>query len=437
MRRSTAPGASLAGLVALILACASQPPPTVPSDPLAGAFSGAQSFEHLEALVALGPRITGSPQLVAARDYVRSQLEALGIEVEEVGAEVVPDEGEDFEAFPFVNLIGVLPGESEDLTVLAAPIDTAPTDSFTLLGANEGASGPALLLELARVLREHPLPYTVWFVFLDAERLPLVDHLGASLFVSTLSESGQLSRLRLFVSFDQVADADLMISRDSNSYETARRIFFRTAGKIGRSGAFPRDRSFEEVDGPHVVFPRHGFQRALTIQDVHYGGNERPGIYWRTEEDTPERCAPESLEAVGDVSVRALHRIGELLALVDHHASPREPEPLPEDEALPAETLEADGEAGAVESLETPGRPAWELEEPAGQPERLAPDAEPPAGPPEASPEQADPGVREPHTVQAADGQPEAPKPEDVSPPAPAPADPADDEADPAAGPGS
>ena len=56
-----------------------------------------------------------------------------------------------------------------DLVVLAAPFDSRHFESFTHLGVNNGASGAALLLEMARVLKINPLPYTVWLAFLDGE----------------------------------------------------------------------------------------------------------------------------------------------------------------------------------------------------------------------------------------------------------------------------
>ena len=73
------------------------------------------------------------------------------------------------EKVSFETILAVMPGESDDLVVLAAPFDSAPFESFTHVGANNGASGAALLLEMARVLSVDPIPYTVWFAFLDGE----------------------------------------------------------------------------------------------------------------------------------------------------------------------------------------------------------------------------------------------------------------------------
>ena len=102
----------------------------------------------------------------------------------------------------------------------------------------------------------HPLPYAVWFVFLDAERSPHGAHLGGRLFVEGLRESAELSRMRLFVSFDQVADRDLAITRDllgeNNVFEMPQTMggedcgrFAKTLGVPGlqyRVGTVPRDR---------------------------------------------------------------------------------------------------------------------------------------------------------------------------------------------------
>ena len=87
-----------------------------------------------------------------------------------------------------------MPGESDDLVVLAAPFDSRHFESFTHVGANNGASGAALLLEMARVLSVDPIPYTVWLAFLDGEAAHAEDarpdqrFLGSRALVSEIQE---------------------------------------------------------------------------------------------------------------------------------------------------------------------------------------------------------------------------------------------------------
>jgi hypothetical protein len=350
MRRSIVRGGVLFWGALVALACAGRPAaePPVPVEDAPPGFSGALAFEHLTHLTAIGPRVAGTEGAARARAYVREQLEALGLEVEDLHAGVAPSEGEDFEAFELETLRAVMPGEGRGLVVLATPLDTAPIESFPFVGANEGASGAALLLELARVLREQPLPYTIWLVFLDGEKNYGPERFGAEVLATLMRKEGDLDRLRLLVTFDQVGDRDLSIARDLRSNRVLRKAFFDAAQRLERADAFPMDQPFASLDGSHQPFEERGFRRYVVIRDARYGDDEAPGVYWRSEEDTPERCAPESLEAVGDVTIVALRDISEMFAKVDRFARMPEPtqEPEPE-EGVGAETGEGtDAEAG-------------------------------------------------------------------------------------------
>jgi hypothetical protein len=352
-------GPSLALLVAALSACtlfgggrpAASPPPAPRHT--GAVFSGARAFAHLEALSARGPRVAGTPGVAAARDYVRARLEAEGLEVDEVSAEVTPDGGEEGATFPLTNLRAVLPGASDDLLILAAPLDSAPAETFALTGANEGASGSALLLELARALREDPLPYTVWLEFLDGELFQEREYLGAAVLADRLRRDGDMDRLRLFVYFNQVGDRDLAISRDGRSHRLLRQTFFRTAARIGHGDAFPADRPYEMLPGGHRALLRSGFRRVLVVGDARYGGDEAPGAYWRTAEDTPERCSPESLEAVGQVTVASLHALAERMRKLDAVLAETPQADIPERTARAtpeagSESVAPDAEGGAA-----------------------------------------------------------------------------------------
>ena len=122
-------------------------------------FSSKRAWQHLEALVAIGPRVTGSQGVDRARSYIEGELRKLHLRVEtHTGYIPIPPDGK--MGLLVKNLIAVVPGASEDLVVLAAPFDTRLSESDSFMGANEGASGAAVLLELARVLGENPLPHT-------------------------------------------------------------------------------------------------------------------------------------------------------------------------------------------------------------------------------------------------------------------------------------
>jgi len=344
-----------------------------PTDPTR--FSGVRAWGHLAALEEIGPRVSGGKGAERARAYLRDELGALGLEVRELPVEVAPAGGG--EVLELVHLVAVLPGESPDVFLLAAHYDTLHYESFRYVGTNESASGPALLLELARVMSLETRPYTVWLAFIDGDALDGValerealehgaldgvalerealEHgaldgvalerealerdvalaaladggdaeaasglLGSRSFASALAAEDELAGIRLAVVFDAVADSDLHIARDLNSRRVYRETFWEVAHDLDRSTAFPMDGSLDSPQAAHRSFAVHGVRSIVAIVDNRYGGDAIPGDYWHTEHDTSSHCSPRSLQTVGEVSFEALSRIAERLSRIDDFAT--------------------------------------------------------------------------------------------------------------------
>ena len=348
--------------------------PSAPMPPLPAVvadFSGDTAFEHLRALTALGPRVAGTPEADQTRAYLRSEIEKLGLAVEERRFSGPP--GPDGIPRELVNLVAVIPGASPQLFVLTAPYDTRGFDSFRFVGANDGASAPALLLELARVIQAHPLPYTTWIVFLDREAPRAGDPTGEPLLAGSSVLAKQLlegvgpASVRLVVSFQQVGDADLRIARDLRSHRLFREEFWLAAARLGRSEAFRAGDRFESPSGSHQSFLAAGFRGVVLISDPSYGGDEPPGAWANSEDDTEERCSPQSLATVGMVTLEALEQIGERLAKIDRYAKKATPPP-----PAPAPSQEPTGTEPAV-------TPPAETPPPAPVLEPSTPVLEPPA----------------------------------------------------------
>jgi glutaminyl-peptide cyclotransferase len=367
--------AILLGLGALLAAC--QSTPVVPGADLAGAetvtegdFSRHRAWRHLLALTEIGPRVAGTEGAARARDYLRAQLEELGLEVLELRSEISLKPGDD--AVELVHLMGIIAGESSDIFMLAAPYDTHPSESSDLVGANEGASGPALLLELGRVLAARPLPYTVALTFLDGEALEQGAFTGESglrgsrELVRHLAAEGSLSTLRLAVFFNQVADSDLEIARDLRSHPMYREVFWQAARSLGHGAAFPRDRGYGSPALAHLSFIDQGVRRVVAIADERFGDGYAPGTYWRTEQDAPEQCSAESLEVVATVTLEALERIGTRLRKIDRFADSPAGENTPGDLEASRDHPENAGNGKPELSLEAPGETV--REPPASQP---------------------------------------------------------------------
>lgn len=376
-----------AALLAAALGGCAEAPVAPPLDPTRAPaphpdFSGEAAFGHLEQLVAIGPRVSGTEGGESARAYLRGQLEGLGLEVLEQAGEVEVEEGE---SVSVTNLVAVVPGASTDLVVLAAPYDSQPFD-FPFVGANDGASGAALLLELARVLAEHPLPYTTWLAFLDAEAPRVPDQSdaqgfsGTKILVTELATAERMESVRLAVYFNQVADRELTITRDLRSHRRYRNAFFAAARRLGHAEAFPESGPFESPLGGHLGFLSLRMRRVLLITDSRFGGDEPPGTHSHTEQDDLESCSAESLATVGRVSEAALRDITGTLAKIDRFARrpvPPEPETEPaaseeEPQEAPEEmqpTAEAPVEEAGAASDTVPEEAPAEAEAGAGQPE--------------------------------------------------------------------
>jgi glutaminyl-peptide cyclotransferase len=353
---------------ALGFAACGGPPPPAPeavADEDPGDFSKALAWSELEEL-AKEPRALGSDGAAAARDLITTRLGVSGIAVETLSTTV---ESKGFGPLALTHLLAVLPGASADRIVLVAPYDSGSYDDYSFVGANDGASGAALLLEIARVLAGSALPYTVELVWLEGEgRLGHgsggerdLRWLGSRGLAERWAETGHLAGIRLLVSFNRVCDADLQVARDSGSHREFRESFWKAAHRLGLSDAFSASRSYESVASSHVAFRERGVRQVVAIEDTTFGGDESPGRH-AGKGDVIEHCSPESLAAVGRVAVEAVGSISAQLAKIDRFARMPSAEPAakkPKREAPPEPEGESTAPAPAAE-------PAAEASPPSG-----------------------------------------------------------------------
>lgn len=317
--------ACTAALCAVVgLACQSSPPPAPPAPGDAPArrrsFDTDRAWEHLATFSEIGPRVMGTEGAAEARRYITTHLKAVGLQVEEQGVSVMRDGQEPLE---LRNVAAVIPGSSTDVILLIASFDTRPYTTFRHEGVNEGGSGAAVLLELARVLSKEPLPYRTWFVFLEGEAATSSDPLAeSSLFGSRalaqrLSQMEAVPHIRVGVVIDRVCDPDLEIARDLRSHRIYREEFWRAAARVGAEDAFPRRSGFQSPRSAQEVLAGAGLRRVVTLSDTSFGGGEPPGAYAGTPDDDLEHCSPKSLETIGRVTLEALDAISVRLARID------------------------------------------------------------------------------------------------------------------------
>jgi Zn-dependent M28 family amino/carboxypeptidase len=268
------------------------------------AFNGGRAFDDLKHLVAFGPRPSGSPALLESRLWLVHELRSTGAKVEEDSFAATTPIG----PIPMTNLIAKFPGSRRETVIVAGHYDTKRFDDFRFVGANDGGSSAALLLELARVLagRQHAL--SCWLVFFDGEEAvrewTATDSVyGSRHLVEKLSASGELSRIEALILVDMVGDAQLRIPRESNSTPWLTNLVFNVAQRLGYGKYFVNSQDAAEDD--HMPFINAGVS-ALDLIDFDYGPNNS---YWHTAQDTLDHCSPLSLTIVGRVVAASLEEL--------------------------------------------------------------------------------------------------------------------------------
>jgi Zn-dependent M28 family amino/carboxypeptidase len=212
------------------------------------------------------------------------------------------------------NLIAELPGTRPEWIGFGTHYDTKLLDDTRFVGANDGASGAALLLELARQLALVRRPYGVRLLFLDGEesfgpRITPEDGLyGSRALADEMARSGELERARAMVVVDMVADADLDLVDDRNSSPRLRRLLRQAAGQIGAEPVLERGPQIPIVDD-HIPFRERGVESVLCIIDLRYGDLTIPGPLWHTAEDRLEAVSSASLNTVGRLVVEFYVRL--------------------------------------------------------------------------------------------------------------------------------
>jgi glutaminyl-peptide cyclotransferase len=280
------------------------------SDPgaeeLAAAFDERRAFDDLEAQVEFGPRPAGSEANRELTEFLADRLRAAGVEDVRIQS-------------PHRNVVGVIPGEGEGAIVIGAHHDTKDRiPNFE--GANDGASGVAVVLELARALAPRVEGPSIHIALFDAEEargqrpFDLDGARGSAQYVRYAQRGGRqgsapVDEIRAMVLFDLVGDCDLQIPRESNSDPELYALFEDAAASLQDGDPAPFGGAVPPILDDHIPFDEAGV-RTVDLIDFTYGPGGTPGAYWHTPEDTLDKVCPESLGAVGRPALVALPEIG-------------------------------------------------------------------------------------------------------------------------------
>ena len=270
---------------------------------------GGKAFGHLRAMVEIGPRPAAGPRSIKTQEYIIDTLSQLNIMVREQPFIARTPFGKK----EMKNILGMLPGKSRDVIIIGAHYDTKLFKDIEFVGANDGASGVALLLEIARCLALRENEPTYWFAFFDGEeafvKWNCVDGIyGSRHMTSQLYKTGGMDGVKAMILLDMVGDKDLSITWESNSTSWMRKIVWDSARKLRYDEYFTSQ--ILKISDDHIPFLNYGIP-SLDIIDFQYGPNSQTNEYWHTPNDNLDMVSPTSLKIVGDVVLDALPPIYE------------------------------------------------------------------------------------------------------------------------------
>lgn len=271
------------------------PPPQIDSK---------RTFQYIKEIVAFGTRPMGSENHKKVENYVTSHLKGDQVEDDAFIADTI--EGK----FPVRNIIAKYPGTKDGVVVIMGHYDTNyPLRNVGFVGANDGGSSAAILLEYANHLRGKKRDgYSVWLVWTDGEEAVRewseTDSLyGSRHLAEKWEKDGTLKKIKALLLMDMIGDADLNIDRETNSTSWLTDLFYEAAERGGVQSHFYGRASAIEDD--HLPFVKRGVP-SLDIIDLDYGYNN---VFHHTADDTLDKLSPRSLEIVGNTTLEALRML--------------------------------------------------------------------------------------------------------------------------------
>jgi peptidase M28-like protein len=305
----------------LFLTCSNESPKkedpqgrSVRNAPVIPVFDGKKAFSYLLAQTAFGPRNAGSEAHQACLEYLRNQMAQYA---DTVFLQPFPMRGYNGENLHFTNIISSFHPNTSSRLLLLAHWDTRPRadqdrdpskKESPILGANDGASGVAVLMEIARHLKMEPPQIGVDILFDDGEDYGKEGDtqnylLGTRHFAKNLPPG---IRPSFGILLDMVGDKELELQKEPYSMRYAADIVNLVWSAAKDLGVYQfTDNTQRAVLDDHLPLNEAGI-RTIDLIDFNYP--DASNRFWHTTEDTPDKCSPESLEAVGKVLLYVIYR---------------------------------------------------------------------------------------------------------------------------------
>lgn len=275
-----------------------------PAPEKTGGFDGQRSFQHVSALVTIGPRTAGTDGNRRAQDYIIGQLKSFGCSVDPESFHTPTPLGD----MEMRNIVAKIPGTSPGIVLFLTHYDTKRLPNF--VGADDGGSSTGVMLELARLLCARKNQLTVWIAFLDGEEAFNLEWkdpdntYGSRELAARLAVSGDLKRVKAVLLADMIGSRDLRIKRETNSTSWLTDMVWSAASRLGYGDVFVS--SATAVEDDHISFLRRSVP-SVDIIDM-----EIP--YWHTPQDTLDKLSPTSLAVVGHVLIAVMPQLEQKFA---------------------------------------------------------------------------------------------------------------------------
>lgn len=273
------------------------------------AFDGGRALNDIRTIVDFGPRVPGTQAHADALAFLRGRLDTLADQVSLQPVSLVDRSGDTLHGTNIVASFNLAPSKNVRI-MLGAHWDSRPyadqdPDSanwrLPVPGTDDGASGNAVLLEVARLLHENPVDVGVDILLFDLEDAGIDTTVPFAAGSEQFAASNPQYRPAFGIVADMVCGEGMRLLREANSWRAARRIveLVWKAAETENASAFV-DELGGSVNDDHIPFLRRG------IPVIDLIPSPFPD-HWHTLGDTPDKCSPESLDQVGRVITRVLY----------------------------------------------------------------------------------------------------------------------------------
>jgi len=267
-------------------------------------FSEQRAAVDLKTMVDFGPRPAGSDAIAKTRAYIVAELEKAGLK----------PQLDEFDARTprgfrhMVNIRAARPGAKPSVIAITGHYDTKVFDNARFVGADDGGSSAAWLLEFARASSGLKLQNSLEFIFFDGEEAVVEwtdddSVYGSRHDIDRRVRARSLGELKAMILVDMIGDKNLNIKKESKSTGWIKDIIWNTADSLGYRREFPKDQI--DIEDDHVPYLKAGVP-AVDLIDFDYP-------YWHTPEDTLDKVSAHSLKIVGDVIYFSLPEIDKKL----------------------------------------------------------------------------------------------------------------------------